>query len=81
MNNIHETAIIGIGYWGSIIFNSLSKITKKKIYIFDINKKNSLLLKKRFNNRIIIAKNLDEILEIREISNFILATHQSINFN
>ncbi len=81
MSNIHKTAIIGTGYWGSIIFNTLSKITKKKIYIFDINKENSSLLKRRFKNRIIIAKNIDEILGIKEISNFILATHPSVNFN
>ena len=31
MNNIHKTAIIGTGYWGSIIANTLIKITKKKI--------------------------------------------------
>ena len=31
MNNIHKTALIGTGYWGSIIFNTLTKITTKKI--------------------------------------------------
>jgi len=81
MSNIHKTAIIGTGYWGSIIFNTLSKITKKKIYIFDINKENSSLLKRRFKNRIIVAKNIEEILGIKEISNIILATHPSVNFN
>ena len=79
MSNIHKTAIIGTGYWGSIIFNTLSKITKKKIYIFDINKENSSLLKRRFKNRIIVAKNIEEILGIKEISNIILATHPSFN--
>ena len=81
MSNIHKTAIIGTGYWGSIIFNTLSKITKKKIYIFDINKENSSLLKRRFKNRILVAKNIEEILGIQEISNIILATHPSVNFN
>ena len=81
MSNIHKTAIIGTGYWGSIIFNTLSKNTKKKIYIFDINKENSSLLKRRFKNRIIVAKNIEEILGIKEISNIILATHPSVNFN
>ena len=47
MINIHKTALIGTGYWGSIIFNTLTKITSKKILVFDKNLENSNLLKKK----------------------------------
>ena len=40
--NIYDTCLIGTGYWGSIIFNTLNKITKKKIINYDINKKNNI---------------------------------------
>jgi len=44
MNN---NAIIGCGYWGSIIANNLREITKKKIYLYDKDKKNLDNLKKK----------------------------------
>ena len=47
MKKIHKTALIGTGYWGSIIFNTLTKITKSQIYTYDIDKANSKLLKKK----------------------------------
>lgn len=81
MVNIHKTALIGTGYWGSIIFNTLTKITSKKIFVFDKNSENSNLLKKKFKNKIYIAKNFEEILNNKNIKNVILATHPSINFN
>ena len=83
MNNkikLHNTALIGTGYWGSIIFNSLSKLTKKKIYIFDINIQNSKLLKSKFKSKALIAKNFNEILRNKKIKNIILATHPSVNY-
>ena len=43
-----DTALIGCGYWGTNIANTLLKI-KKKIIICDINNNNAKLLKKRFN--------------------------------
>ncbi len=80
MNNIHKTAIIGTGYWGSIIVNTLIRITKKKIIVFDKLKENSSLLKKKFKNRILIAKNNNEILKNKKIKNIILATHPDVNY-
>ena len=80
MKKIHKTALIGTGYWGSIIFNTLTKITKKKILTFDINKGNSNLLKKKFKDQVILAKNMNEVLVNKNIENIILATHPSINF-
>ena len=46
MDNIHKTALIGTGYWGSIIVKTLTRITNKKILVYDKKKQNSLLLKK-----------------------------------
>ena len=74
MNNIHKTALIGTGYWGSIIANTLIKITKKKIIIYDKLKENSSLLKQKFKKRILIAKNYNEIFKNKKIENIILAT-------
>ena len=79
MNNIHKTALIGTGYWGSIIAKTLTKITTKKIIVFDKKKQNSKLLKKKFK-QIVIAKDINEILDNKSIENIILATHPSINF-
>lgn len=79
MYNIHKTALIGTGYWGSIIAKTLTKITKKKIIVFDKKKQNSNLLKKKFK-QIVIAKDIDEILHNENIENIILATHPSTNF-
>ena len=78
--DIYHTALIGTGYWGSIIFNTLCKITKKKIAVFDIDRKNSELLKKKFNNQVLIKKNIKEIFVNKQIKNLILATHPSVNF-
>lgn len=80
MKNIHKTALIGTGYWGSIIFSTLNKITKKKIFTFDKNKGNLKLLKKKFKEKVVIAKKIDELLDNKSIENIILATHPSVNF-
>ena len=81
MNNIHKTALIGTGYWGSIIANTLIRITKKKIIVYDKLKENSSLLKHKFKNRILVAKNYNEIFKNQKIENIILATHPSVNYN
>ena len=44
--NTHKVAVIGCGYWGSIITNSLLKIGIRNIYIYDQNYRNSLILPK-----------------------------------
>ncbi len=80
MTKLYQTALIGAGYWGSIIFNTLTKISKKKIYIYDKNLKNSQLLYKRFPKKIKIANSYDEILDNEHIENIILATHPGVNF-
>ena len=80
MTKLHHTALIGAGYWGSIIFYTLTKISKKKIYVYDKNLKNSQLLYKRFPKKIKIANSYDEILDNEHIKNIILATHPGVNF-
>jgi len=77
---LYHTALIGTGYWGSIIFNTLTKISKKKIYVYDKNIKNSNLLLNRFPKQTKVAKSYNEILYDKNIKNIILATHPSVNF-
>ena len=73
-----DTALIGCGYWGTNIANTLLKI-KKKIIICDINNHNSKLLKKRLRNKIFIS-NYKNILENKKIKNLFFATPPSVNF-
>ena len=56
-----DTALIGCGYWGTNIANTLLKI-KKKIIISDTNKNNSNILKKRFDKNTFVS-NYKNILE------------------
>ena len=79
--NLYKACLIGTGYWGSIIFNTLNKITKKKILTYDVNKKNNNLLQKKFGNKVLIAKNINEIIDNKNIKNIILATHPSVNYS
>ena len=45
-----ENALIGCGYWGTIIANNLLNLGYKNFYIYDSNIKNSQNLKKKFKN-------------------------------
>ena len=74
-----DTALVGCGYWGTIIAKSLIPI-KEAIYVFDVNKNNTKILKKRFPNFINIEKNFLNILHNTKIKNIILATPPSKNF-
>ena len=75
----YKVAVIGCGYWGSIITNSLLKIGIKKIFIFDKNYKNSLILKKKYKN-LNLSKSYDDLLNDETINFFFFATPPSINF-
>ena len=46
----NDTALIGCGYWGTNIAKVLTKVKKNKIIIYDENRSNSFILKKRFLN-------------------------------
>ena len=43
-----QMALIGCGYWGTIIANNLLNLGYKNFYIYDSNIKNSQNLKKNF---------------------------------
>ena len=48
-----KIALIGCGYWGTIIAKTLINLKFKNIIINDRYKKNSVTLKKKYNNLII----------------------------
>jgi len=75
-----NVAVIGCGYWGTIIVNNLKKIVTKKIYIFDKNFENLLNLKKKIPS-VILVNNLDELIKNKKINNFFLITPPSENFS
>lgn len=77
MNN---SAIIGCGYWGSIIANNLREITKKKIYLYDKDKKNLDNLKKKIKNTEIL-NTIDDICNNKQIKNVFLITPPSQSYN
>ena len=76
----NDTALIGCGYWGTNIAKVLTKVKKDKIIIYDENRFNSFILKKRFLNKIIISKSLKNILNDKNIKNVLLATPPEKNY-
>ena len=79
INKTKNIAVIGCGYWGTIITNTLVKIGYKKIHIYDSNIQNSRTLKKKFKN-VLIQKKYNQILSNNEIKNIFFATPPSKNF-
>ena len=75
-----KIAIIGCGYWGSIITNTLINLGFKKIFIFDSNLKNSKILKKKYNI-LSISISYKKLLNDSSIKYFFFATPPSINYN
>ena len=67
----HKVAVIGCGYWGSIITNSLLKIGIRNIYIYDQNYRNSLILKKKYKN-LMISKSYKYLLNDKTVPFFFL---------
>ena len=76
----NDTALIGCGYWGTNIAKVLTKVKKNKVIIYDENRFNSLILKKRFPNKTIISKSLKNILHDKNIKSVILATPPEKNY-
>ena len=71
--------IIGCGYWGSIIINSIRKLKIfKKIYICDEDLHKTKLIKKRFKEFTDII-NLNDISKYQDIKFIYLATPPSKN--
>jgi len=67
-------ALIGCGYWGTIIANNLLNLGYKNFYIYDSNIKNSQNLKKKFKN-VIISRNYNDILKNKSIPVEIVSSH------
>ncbi len=80
INTQKKIAIIGCGYWGSIITNTLLKLGYKKIIIFDINLKNSKILKDKYKI-LTISKNYNDLLIDKSIEYFFFATPPAMNFD
>ena len=78
-NKKQKIVVIGAGYWGSIIINTLINLNFKKIIIFEKNSKNKKIIKSKFNI-IKFENNLSNILDDRKIKNIFIATPPSENF-
>ena len=73
-------AIIGLGYWGTIVTNTLISLSIfKKIFICDNDKKKINILKKKFGNKV-ISIDQKEIINNNKIKNIFLATPPKSNF-
>ena len=74
-----QILIIGCGYWGSIIINSVKKLNKfKEIFICDEDPKKIKVIKKRFG-KFVNEINIKDISKKKEIKNIYLATPPSKN--
>jgi len=74
-----KIALIGCGYWGTIIAKTLTELKFKNIIIFDTNKRNTKTLKKKFLN-LRTCENYNEILVDEQIKNIFFATPPSKNY-
>ena len=73
-------AIIGLGYWGTIVTNTLIELKLfKKIYIHDVDVKKTNIIKKKFKSKVITIK-FTEIIKNKNIKNIFLATPPKNNF-
>ena len=74
-------AIIGLGYWGSIVTNAIIEMKLfKNIYVCDNDKEKINIIKKKFNQKINIV-NLNQIKDDKKIKNVFLATPPKDNFS
>ena len=74
-----KIALIGCGYWGTIIAKTLIELNFKNISIYDSNFNNSKTLKNKFKN-LNIERKFSKILENDEIKNIFFATPPSKNY-
>ena len=77
-NKNQKIAVIGSGYWGSIIINTLIKLNFKNIIIFDKSIKNKKIAKKKFKI-VKFENNFSNILIDTDILNVFVATPPSEN--
>ena len=73
-------AIIGLGYWGTIVTNTLISMGEfNRIYIYDSDFEKIRIIKKKFKNKV-INTDINEIKKNRKIKNIFLATPPKQNF-
>tara|TARA_Y100000590_G_scaffold459147_2_gene615501 strand:- start:72 stop:1061 length:990 start_codon:yes stop_codon:yes gene_type:complete len=74
-----KIALIGCGYWGTVIAKTLINLKFKNIFIHDSNLKNSKTLKSKFNT-LKIENKYNNLIKNKFIKNFFFATPPSKNF-
>ena len=79
LNKNQKLAIIGTGYWGSIIIKNLIGLGFKNITVLDKNIKNLKIIKKKFNI-LKIENNFSKILKDKNFHNIFVITPPSENF-
>ena len=80
MNKNKNIALIGCGYWGTILANNLLSFGFNNLYIYDFNKKNSEALKKKFK-KVIVKNSYENLLKDKSVDIFFFATPPSKNFS
>ncbi len=78
VNNL-KIAVIGCGYWGTVIVLTLFKLGIKNITVFDNDKENLKTIKKRFS-KIVIKECLKDIINDSDISGVVICTPASTHF-
>ena len=77
----NSIAIIGLGYWGTIVAKAVVSMNFfKKIYIYDIDKNKINIIKKKFQSKVSYC-NLNRIKKDKLIKHVFLATPPKNNFN
>ena len=73
-------AIIGLGYWGTIVINTVVSMNKfKKIYVYDNDNQRVKNIKKKFGSKIIYTT-FNKIKNDHQIKNVFLATPPKDNY-
>ena len=73
-------AIVGLGYWGTIVTNTIVKLNIfKKIYIHDSDIAKKSIIKKKFRRKV-TPTTIKEIISNNSIKNVFLATPPKKNF-
>ena len=79
-NKYQRIALVGCGYWGTIVAKTLLSLKFKNIIIYDQNLRYAEILKKKYS-KLVIEKNLNKILRNKSIHNCFLITPPSKNYD
>ena len=72
----YNIAIIGLGYWGTIVTNTIISMGLfKKIFIYDNDISKVKIIKKKFGNKVISIK-FDQIKNNKKIKIFFFPRHR-----